>query len=139
LLVIVSVWLFAWDERNQAQVSVWQMLLAVAKLLTLYVAAASCLPEPEGVELIDLREHYDRTRRLSYGALILSLVLFRIHAIAVYGMPAPVTLPIVLQWLLYPLLYAFLLFIRRRWFNILVLGFIIVYYGVRVAGIQLAA
>jgi hypothetical protein len=138
LLVIVSVWLGSWSERDEATIAVWQMLLAVAKLLILYVAAASCLPEPAGAEPIDLREHYDRTRRLSFGALILSLILFRLHSIAVDGMP-PVTLWLVIIWLLYPVLYALLIFIRRRWFNILVLSFVILFYGWRVGGNQLAA
>jgi hypothetical protein len=53
---------------------------------------------------------YDCTRRLSFGALILSLLLFR--------------------------LYASLILVRRRLFKIL--GFIIVYYGWRMGG-QLTA
>ena len=139
LLVIVSVWLGSWSARDNASVTVWQMLLAVAKLLTLYVAAASCLPEPVGTEPIDLREHYDRTRILSFGALIVSLVLFLLHAIAVDGMPTPITLWLLFMWFLYPVLYALLIFIRRRWFNILVLAFVFVFYSWRVGGDQLAA
>jgi hypothetical protein len=139
LLVIVAVWLGSWSARGAASVTTWEMLLEVAKLLTLYVAAASCLPEPKGTEPLDLGEHYDRTRLLSFGALILSLLLFRVHSIVVHGLPASVTISVILHWLLYPALYALLIFIRRRWFNILILGFVILYYGWRVAGQQLAA
>ena len=139
LLVIVSVWLFEWFDRDQTSVAMWQMLLTVAKLLTLYVAAASCLPEPEGSGQVDLREHYDRTRLLSFGALILSLLLFRIQALAANGIPASITLGVIVSWTLYPALYALLIFVRRRWFNILVLGFVIAYYGWNIAGIRFAA
>ncbi|RYG83445.1 MAG: hypothetical protein EON59_13810 [Alphaproteobacteria bacterium] len=138
LFVIVSVWLFEWSDKDRTSVAMWQMLLTVAKLLTLYVAAASCLPEPEGSEPVNLREHYDRTRLLSFGALILSLVLFRIEALAVYGLPAPITFGAIVNWTLYPALYALLIFIRRRWFNITVLAFIIAYYGWRIIGIEFA-
>jgi len=138
MLVIVSVWLGSWSERGQTNVAFWQVLVGVAKLLTLYVAAASCLPEPDGTGPIDLEEHYRRTRLLSFGALIASLLLFRVHAIAIYGLPEAVTLGLIVNWLLYPILYALLIFIRHRWFNICILGFIIAYYGWRVAGNQVA-
>lgn len=139
LLVIVSVWLAAWSVRNEAAVTIGQMLLEVAKLLTLYIAAASCLPEPTGTEPIDLRMYYDRTRLLSFGSLILSLLLFRLDAIAKYGLPSPMTFGFVFNMLLYPALYASLIFVRRRWFNILTLSSIIVYYGWTVVGRELAA
>lgn len=139
LLVIVSVWLASWSNRDLATITIGQMLLQVAKLLTLYIAAASCLPEPVGAETVDLREYYDRTRLLSFGSLILSLALFRVYGIAINGFPSPLTFEIALNLLLYPVLYATLIFVRQRWFNILVLGFIIVYYGWRVVGQQLTA
>lgn len=139
LLVIVSVWLAAWFDRSEATVTMGQMLLQVAKLLTLYVAAASCLPEPAGTEPVNLRDYYDRTRLLSFGSLILSLLLFLVYGIAIHGLPSPMTFGIAVNMLLYPTLYASLIFVRKRWFNILVLGFIIVYYGWRVVGQQLTA
>jgi hypothetical protein len=101
------------------------MLLQVAKLLTLYIAAASCLPEPAVAEAADLREYYDRTRLLSFGSLILSLLLFRLYGIAIDGMPSLLTFGLALNLLLYPALYTTLIFVRRRWFNILILSFII--------------
>ena len=139
LLVIVSVWLAAWSGREEAAVTIGQMLLQVAKLLTLYIAAASCLPDPVGTEPIDLRGYYDRTRLLSFGSLILSLVLFRLFTITNYGLPSLMTFGLVFNMLLYPALYASLIFVQRRWFNILILGFIIVYYGWTVSGQQLTA
>jgi hypothetical protein len=39
--------------------------------------------------------------------------------------------------LLYPALYASLIFVRNRWFNVLVLAFIILYFGWRISGEQL--
>jgi hypothetical protein len=139
LLVIVYVWLAAWSDRDVATITIGQMLLQVAKLLTLYIAAASCLPEPGGAEAVDLREYYDRTRLLSFGSLILSLLLFRVYGIAINGIPSPLTFGLALNLLLYPALYATLIFVRKRWFNMLSLSFIIVYYGWGGVGQQLTA
>ncbi|ODP39408.1 hypothetical protein [Sphingomonas turrisvirgatae] len=137
ILLIVSVWLGAWGDREQAEVTVGQTLLQVAKLLTLYFAAASCLPEPVVAEPIDLRSYYDSTRLLSFGSLVLSLLLFRIYSIAIDGIPSVLTIGMAVNMILYPVLYVSMIFVRRRWFNILTLGFIIVYYGWQVAGQQL--
>lgn len=137
MLVIVSVWLGAWFDRTETSVTVGQMLLQVAKLLTLYIAAASCLPEPSGNKRVNLKTYYDHTRLLSFGALIASLMLFRLYSFTVYGLPSPFSLWVVLQWLLYPMLYLSLIFIWKRWFNIVILSFAISYYGWSVVGLQL--
>src|SRR5688500_10866020 len=42
MLVIITVWLFSWNDRNDTSVSVEWIILQVLKLLTLYIAAASC-------------------------------------------------------------------------------------------------
>jgi hypothetical protein len=137
LLVIVAVWLASWSDRQVASVTIGQMLLQVAKLLTLYIAAASCLPEPRGSDPVDLGTYYDRTRLLSFGSLIVSLLLFSLYQVAIEGMPSPITFAFVFDELVYPTLYASLIFVRGRWFNILVLAFVIAYYGWTVVGYQL--
>jgi hypothetical protein len=137
LLVIISVWLGSWSSRSEASVTFGQMLVEVAKVMTLYIAAASCLPEPAQSEPLDLQEYYDRTRLLSFGSLILSVLLFRIDYIVSNGMPSALTFGFALFILLYPVLYACLIFVRNRWFNVLTLGFLIIYFGWRVSGQQL--
>ena len=112
--------------------------LQVLKLLILYVAAASCLPETTiASEEIDLYEYYDRTRRLSFGALIVSYLLFEITSIVGYGLPKQITFSVVEGWLLFPSLYTLLIFIRSRWFNILILTFALLRFGWAVYDVRL--
>lgn len=139
LLVIVSVWLGAWSDKEEAAVTLWQMVLQVAKLLILYIAAASCLPEPDGISPINLQQYYNDTRLLSFGALILSYFLFQIYAAAIEGEAASITVSAAIDWFLYPAIYTSLIFIRARWFNILVLGFALVFYGWEIGDQRLTA
>nr|WP_314444009.1 hypothetical protein [uncultured Sphingomonas sp.] len=88
LLVIIAVWISAWFDREDASVSIGWIILQVLKLLTLYIAAASCLPEPPSNNVVvNTYEYYDRTRVLSFGALIISYVLFEIADIVVGDVP----------------------------------------------------
>ena len=137
LFVIIWVWLGSWSNRSLASVTFGHTLLEVAKLMTLYIAAASCLPEPADSEPLNLGEYYDRTRLLSFGSLIVSVLLFRIDYIVSNGMPSTLTFRFAVFMLLYPVLYASLIFVRNRWFNVLALGFVIVYFGWRVGGQEL--
>ena len=138
LLVIIFVWLSFWNTRNETSMSVGWTVLQVLKLLILYIAAASCLPETTiSSEEIDLYEYYDRTRRLSFGALIVSYVLFEIIGIIGYGLPKQITLSVVEEWLLYPSLYTLLIFVRSRWFNILILTFALLRFGWAVVVLRL--
>ena len=138
-LVIIAVWLQSWSLRNETSVSVGRTILEVLKLLTLYIAAASCLPEPATrEERVDTYEYYDRTRRLSFGALILSYFLFQAGDLVAEGLPDRIALWTLLEWFLYPLLYGTLLFIRARWFNILTLSFALLFYGWLVIGMRVS-
>ncbi len=139
LLVIVAVWLGAWFDRDIASLTIGQMLLQVSKLLVLYIAAASCLPEPDRTGVVNLREYYDRTRILTFGALFLSYLMFRFHGVTTDGLPPRITLWVALDWFFYPAVYISLIFVRQRWFNILALGLVIVSYCWLVVGLRLAA
>lgn len=139
LLVIVSVWLGEWFHRDVTSVTIGQMLLQVAKLLVLYVAAASCLPEPEGNETLDLRSYFDRTRLLSFGALILSYFLFQFYFAIDQGWPERWTLSKVSDWFLFPALYGLLIIVRRRWLDISALSLAIAVYCWSVVGLRLTA
>ncbi|MBA2934240.1 hypothetical protein HZF05_09015 [Sphingomonas sp. CGMCC 1.13654] len=136
LLVIVTVWLGAWDMRGETVITVGHVLLQITKLLTLYFASASVLPDFDG-DHVDLFKYYDRTRLLSFGALIASLLLFIADQMVTYGLPNAMTIAIFARMVLYPILYISLIFIRARWFNILVLSFVILYYGWQTIGVQI--
>jgi hypothetical protein len=139
LLVIVGVWLTEWFDKDLESVTIGQMLLQVAKLLTLYFAAASCLPEPEGNGSVDLLAYFDQTRLLSFGALILSYFLFQFYYVIDHGWPESWTIWTLQGWFMYPALYGLLILFRRRWLDILVLSFAIVRYAWSVVGLRLTA
>lgn len=136
LLVIVFVWVSQWEYRSTTDITYGLILLQTIKLLVLYVAAAACLPEVrEGEGAIDLYAHYDRTRRLSFGALALGLVLF-----SVYRWTSNPDF----RWswaMLFPLAfivpYVCMMFIRVRWLNILLLGVLLAYFGSSIMGYRL--
>jgi hypothetical protein len=138
MLVIITVWIAAWFDREDASVSIGWIILQVLKLLTLYIAAASCLPEPTpGKGFLNTYEYYDRTRVLSFGALIVSYVLFEIADIVVGNIPK-LTSSAMVEWLLFPLLYGFLIFVRARWFNIVTLAFVLMFFGYSVIGVRIS-
>ena len=128
LLVLVFVWVNQWETRGTTSIIYARELLQVLKLLVLYVAAAACLPDVHDTEEeIDLYVHYDRTRRLSYGALVAGLVLFNI-----YGWTGQQTFH--WRWnMLRPLIfigpYVLMMFVRQRWLNMLLLAAVIIYFG----------
>lgn len=140
MLVIITVWLGAWFNREDTYVSVGWIILQVLKLLMLYIAAASCLPEPvTGNEPVDTYDYYDRTRVLSFGALIVSYALFEIAEILAGGLPKQITFSALAEWFLFPLLYGLLIFIRARWFNIATLAFALLFFGYSVIGMRISS
>ncbi|WP_417471909.1 hypothetical protein [Luteimonas mephitis] len=128
LLVVVQVWVSQWEYRTATEITYWQILLQTIKLLVLYVAAASCLPEiREDESKIDLYTHYDHTRRLSFGALALGLALFAAHEWT--GVQTFQWRWAMLTPLIYMVPYVFMMFVRLRWFNIVLLAAILAFYG----------
>jgi hypothetical protein len=97
------------------------------------------LPEPTpGKELLNTYEYYDRTRVLSFGALIVSYGLFEIADIVVGEIPK-LTSSAMVEWLLFPLLYGLLIFVRARWFNIAALGLALVFFAYSVVGVRISS
>jgi len=140
LLVIIAVWLFSWNSRNETSLSVARTVLEVLKLIALYIAAASCLPEPgHGSARIDTYEYYDRTRRVSFGALVLSYMLFQLSGLLDGDPPPQMTVESLREWFMYPVLYGLLIVFRARWLNILILSFALAYYAWRVGGARVGA
>jgi hypothetical protein len=137
VLVIVSVWLNQWRLRDQTETTVGLMLFQVGKLLLPFMAATFVLPDRVAEEgPVDLYAHYDRTRILTFGALIVGLLLFWIGYVADWasgGQPewGAVTFWSVvasLPWV-FGLGYGAMILVRRRWFNIALLLAGLVYYG----------
>lgn len=137
LLVIVTVWINQWSTREVAAITIFQALLQVLKLLAIYFAAASVLPEGLGRdERIDLFDHYDQTRWLSYGALIVGLILILTYsAIELHDVPS--TFGAVLMWLLLPAIYLSLILVRWRPYNVAALVFALLFYGLQIWSIEL--
>lgn len=88
LLIICSVWLTQWNEHDRATMTMGLLLLQVLKMLAIFFAAASVLPEiGDKEEQFDLVAYYYATRALSYGALIVGLCLFRLYGVIAYPRP----------------------------------------------------
>lgn len=128
VMIIVSVWLDQWNMRALTELYFGVAMLAIVRFMTIYFAAASCLPEVDlvGSDGIDLKDYYYRTRALTYGAMIAGLLLFSLAR--VFG-GQPITLVFVAGNLAGPTLYALLIWSRRRWVHIAVLLFVLAAWG----------
>lgn len=137
VLIIVSVWLNQWGGRDQTGTTYGLMLLQLGKLLLPFMAATFVLPDPIPEKgPVDLYAHYDRTRALTFGALILGLWAFWFHATIAWASgqspeAGPMTVWSVAQSLPweFTLAYGLLILVRRRWFNVALLAAGLVYYG----------
>jgi hypothetical protein len=135
-MIIVDVWLDQWHDRDMGEITVGRSLLQVLKMMALYFAAASCLPEPDqlGTGEVRLFDYYDQTRVLSYGALIAGLLLFQLYNITGAGFDAVDAL---LGAFVFPGLYATLIVIRKRWYNVGLLLTVLGGYGSMLLGVTL--
>lgn len=144
-LVIVFVWLDQWSLRGGTETTVGMMLMQVGKLMLPFMAATFVLPDPIPEEgPADLYAHYDRTRRLTFGALILGLMAFWVVGMVRWAGGAfpdagPMTVWGVLKSLPsgFCLGYGVLIVVRRRWVNVLLLAAGLVYYGWEVLPVRL--
>ena len=138
LTVIVSVWIGQWAERDAKSITMVQAFLQVAKMMAVYFAAASVLPdiEPGDVE-INLHKYYDETRRLTYGSLIVGLLLFQIYAASNRDQEIQWGFAMVFEIALYPLIYFSLILVRSRLYNIAMLAFALVYYAYQISDVRI--
>lgn len=145
VLVIVSVWMLQWEMRTRTETTIGLMLMQVLKLVLPFMAATFVLPDPVPEEgPVDLYAHYDRTRALTYGVLILGLMAFWAAFTAEWAMGltperGPMTawgVVASLPWL-FCLGYGLLIVVRRRWVNIAVLAAGLVFYGWQVLPLRL--
>jgi hypothetical protein len=125
-LVIISVRGSQWSDRHASFITVGMMLLQVVKLILPYLAATFVYPDeiPRSGN-IDLYEHYDRTRKFTFPSLIAGLLLFWIfdllHSIMQKSSLDLLAWVLDGPWVFVPL-YLVLIFIRKRWVNIVLLG-----------------
>ncbi|RZJ88865.1 MAG: hypothetical protein EON88_20670 [Brevundimonas sp.] len=133
-LIIISSWLFQWHQRDQTETTYGLMILQVGKLILPFMAATFVLPDPipdEGP--VDLHAHYDRTRALSFGALIgYMVVLYTVYVFTWAPAQRPEAWPTTLLTLAGNLpweclAYGALIAVRRRWFNIAALAGLLLY------------
>lgn len=144
-LVIVSVWLDQWSLRGGTETTVGMMLMQVGKLMLPFMAATFVLPDPVPEEgPVDLYAHYDRTRRLTFGALILGLMAFwAVGMVRWAGGAFPEAGPVTVWGVLESVPWAFclgyglLIVVRRRWVNVALLAVGLVYYGWEVLPMRL--
>lgn len=119
-VIIAQVWLFQWFRRSLDDILVGVALLDVVRMMLLFFAAASCLPDPDtiGEERLSLKNYYYRTRPLSYGAIMVGLWLF---GLAQFLYTSPSWLHLLANNLVGPALCALLILFRARWLHLGVL------------------
>lgn len=122
--IVVQVWLNQWSYRQIDTLATSGALLQVARMMTLYFAAASCLPEP-GTDDLDMHRYYDDTRALTFGSLITGLLFY--FFFDAKGVRTDWAWTAAFE-LIPVALYASLIFIRWRPYNIALLGGGLVYW-----------
>ncbi len=139
LLVITFVWLDQWSDRGERVLPVGYAFLQVLKLLVLYFAASTCLPDVEPGQSISLATYFQETRRLTFGAMVVSLLLFIVSDLAKAGwQPSAPVMTRIAGEAVYAAAYGVLLFVRNRTVNIVVLSVGFVLYAIGVFSVRLS-
>ncbi|WP_114228834.1 MULTISPECIES: hypothetical protein [Sphingomonas] len=129
IMILVYVWADQWWYHDRASFTVGQALFQVAKLMALYVAAASVLGEREGKMSVDLKEHYYALRGVTYGSLCISLSLFEAYAVVFAVAPRPFGFERFLAAAWLPLAYLIAAVVRWRAYHLLLLVGVIVSFA----------
>ena len=129
LLIVVFVWLNEWNGRGVTTIIYGRVLLRSLNLLVLYIAAAVCLPEAkEGTDEVNMYAYYDRTRRVSFGALAIGLVFFNLYNWT--GEEAFHWRWQMLRSLAFLGPYVVMMFARWRWLNVTLLAAMLIYFSI---------
>ena len=137
LMIVVFVWADQWSVRGETAFTLAQCILQVLKLLAVYVAAAAVLPEPGETANLDLRDYYMSSRRVTYGALLVGLLLFIVYRFLY--LPAdhvPLNNSLASAFGI-PLLYVSLMIVRWRLFHLAVLILLCLAYAVQIAPMRI--
>lgn len=142
-MVILVVWLSAWQDRDIRQITIGQVALQVLAVLAPYMAAAGVLPRVPDERVLDLHRHYDESRRFLLGSLLVGQLLnwamtLSRHSAEIVGVEAwAKTLVTTLPY--YSVLpYAVLMFVRWRWLNVAGLLLVIAVFVPAVVKFRLA-
>lgn len=139
IMILVLTWIDQWHDRNEAIFTVLQSILQVLKLLAVYVVAAAVLPEPGERAEVDLYDHYLDSRKVTYGALIIGLILFTAYRYLFYA-PGHIPLnnsPVLGITLL--AIYIALIAVRWRPFHVVALMLVCMIYGIQIAPVAIGA
>ena len=130
LLDITSFWIFAWGIRDSIVVDWSTMFLGLVIAVVYYIAAGLVFPRHPS-EWPDLDEHYWKHKRMVIGGIIVPNVINSVQALILHP-------PVIDSFFLFnqatywpPVIL--LLFSRRQWQDLLLLGVLIVGYGVTAA------
>lgn len=122
-------WWFQWALREQ-EVVLGDLAIRGVACLTLYIMAVAVFPETRG-RRADLREHFERSRLLVYGSFITYTLIVGILPIVarLFNTDRPLSIP----W--FQLISLVLLiagcFIRKRWYDTILLSYLVVILGIR--------
>lgn len=134
-MIVVSVWADQWWAHDQTSFTIGQALVQVAKLMAVYVAAASVLGEPEAKVGIDLKDHYYAARRVTYGAMITGLILFTTYGLAFYPPEGKLEITEILETLALPGIYLVAAIVPWRAYHLVMLMTVIILYGMQIFNI----
>ncbi len=134
-MIVVSVWADQWWAHDQTSFTIGQALVQVAKLMAVYVAAASVLGEPEAKVGIDLKDHYYAARRVTYGAMITGLILFTTYGLAFYPPEGKLEITEILETLALPGIYLVAAIVPWRAYHLIMLMTVIILYGMQIFNI----
>jgi hypothetical protein len=136
LLVVIAVWLSQWEMRATTTVIYWRVLVQELSYLSLFVAASVCLPQVDtNTEELNLATYYYATRRLSYGALILSIIFINVYFLS--ALPTFRWNWSMIGGFVYCLPYGVLMLVRRRWLNLLLLILLLIFVAIPLVSFQL--
>jgi hypothetical protein len=134
-LIVVSVWADQWWSHEAASFTIGQAVLQVAKLMAVYVAAASVLGEPEATIGVDLKEHYYDARRVTYGAMITGLLLFNAYALIYFPRETLPSVGDIVATISLPAIYLAAAIFRWRPYHLVMLVTVTVLYAMQIFGI----
>ena len=126
---VLIYWWFQWSLRAQ-EVVLGDLAIRAVACLALYIMAVASLPDTRG-RRVDLRDHFERSRRLLYGSLLFYTLIVGVLPVlrrAISGDP---------NWYVpwFNVSNIALLtigcFVRPRWVHIALLVYLVVVLGIR--------
>lgn len=143
-LVIVVLWLGAWRAHEQKAFTLGEVCLNVLAVISPFMVAAGVFPKAPDRGEVDLYAHYDQSRLFLFGVLAAGLELSNLlklmgNASSLHG-PLDVLKTAVVAAPYYGLVpYILMMFVRRRWVNVLALAYVLITFGAAIIGTRLTS